>query len=840
MRKQQKIQTEASAKAISKMHDEIRHSLEKKSTVLAVEKLVECQKKAIELGNMIENSEGEGFISVIYLEEYCEVIFSIHEELQSDEKINPYKIYKRLNKSLIKVENSIRNDIKIRKEAVFLPYKASMWDSLESVWLAANEDSDCDAFVIPIPYFDKNSDGSFGEMHYEGNQFPEYVPIMRYDEYDFGEHHPDMIFIHNPYDQANYVTSIHPFFYSDKIKKYTDCLVYIPYYATSGGMSEGQALCPAYINADYIVIQSEKYRKFFDSRIPDSKFLALGSPKFDSIIRKCQNPPEPPEDWKGKMEGKRVYFYNTSINGMLRDTEAFLQKMQYVFDIFKGRTDVCLLWRPHPLLEATFDSMREQYKPIYDGLKRKFVEDNIGILDTTADIENTIALCDVYIGDEGTSVTALFGVAGKPLFILNNNIHTLPEKDDWRGDIIKGMYTDRQNQWYVTQGNKLYYSKNNDFHYEYFCDLSEYAAGNYYQRAIEFEDNVYICPINAQHILVISKDKHIKRIELGKMVEQQGVFVSSPQVGEYIFLLPNKYPALVRFNMRTHEVNYISGVKDIYVNEVNGEKRFGAVGIWNNMLLIGSPDGSKILKMEASSLKAEITHLDIDGGIAQMKCNGDEVWTVPWEGTNIACWDIRTGKVSHYNAKVDGFKCFQKPLGYECNIRPFCTPIFYKNQVILPPDWGNKFVCIDRRSGQINEWKSPIEVKTKSKNGYVPLWGAGYFVDNVEESVFKYYDAYDRKAYNIDVVTKECKEIDIVFDKEELKSHESGFMETSEWMQYCCIENSMNSLKDLLDNHITGNQFDRARQLAAFSKINASINGDCGKKVYGFIKENVQ
>ena len=38
--------------------------------------------------------------------------------------------------------------MKVRKEVVFLPYKASMWDSLESVWKAAEEDPDCVAYVF--------------------------------------------------------------------------------------------------------------------------------------------------------------------------------------------------------------------------------------------------------------------------------------------------------------------------------------------------------------------------------------------------------------------------------------------------------------------------------------------------------------------------------------------------------------------------------------------------------------------------------------------------------------------------------------------------------------------
>ena len=136
-------------------------------------------------------------------------------------------------------------------------------------------------------------------------------------------------------------------------------------------MSEAQSLCPVYLYADHIVIQSPKFRAYFDQNLPDRKFLPLGSPKFDSVIEQCKNPPEPPAEWAAKMAGeggrwKRVIFYNTSINGMLADTENFLRKIEYVFQCFEGRKDVCLLWRPHPLLETTFDSMRPQYRQGYE------------------------------------------------------------------------------------------------------------------------------------------------------------------------------------------------------------------------------------------------------------------------------------------------------------------------------------------------------------------------------------------------------------------------------------------------------------------------------------------
>lgn len=839
MRKQGKQLALDIVQILHQTHEKIKKAIENGELTYAKNLLTECQQGMIQLGNSIEETEGEGFVTVGYIEEYCERAYQYFEELETEQKANANKVYKVLRKYLIQIESSIKNDIPVRLEMVFLPYKASMWDSFESVWEAADADENCDAYVIPIPYYDKNPDRSFKKEHWEGNQYPADVPITRFDGYDFEKRRPDVIFIHNPYDDWNTVTSVHPFFFSENLKKYTDCLVYIPYFATAGGMSEGQALCPGYINADYIVIQSEKYRKYYDARIPDNKFLAFGSPKFDSVIRKCQNPPQPPEEWKEKMQGKKVYFYNTSIAGMLQNTEKFLKKMEYVFNTFQGREDVCLLWRPHPLIESTFDSMRVQYKPIYEALKRRFVEENIGILDTTPDIESTIALCDAYIGESGTSVTSLFGVVGKPMFILNNNIHALPDENDWKGEMIKGFYADGHNRWYVTQGNQLYYSPDDDFHYEYFCDLCEYSGGNYYSRAIEFEDKVYVCPQNAQDILVVSKDKSIKKIELNKHTEQRGAFSAAWQIGEYLFILPNKYPFMVRLNMRTEELHYMSGIREIYTKTIAGEKRIGGLTNWKDKLVIGFADGKKLLMVDAATLEVKIVEIDFAGGILQIKSEQDKLWLMPYEGTVIGCLDAYTGKIEKYDAMVEGLECIQRPSGMKCNQRPFGLPAVFGKKIILPPYWGNKMVELDMEKKSPQELKLPIPMQTKCDNGYFNVWSNGYFLYPIGDTVFRYYNHTNRKIYDINVMTGECTEVEAVFKKEELCLHEAGFAQVSQWMQYCCSENAFNSLKDFLDGNITGAGFDREKQIAAFSKINASIDGDCGVKVCHFMMEKM-
>lgn len=165
MRKAQKKQAEDFVKLLSEAHGEIKAAIEKKNSSVARGLLADCQDGAIALGNLIEAAEGEGFATISLLESYCEIVYHVHEELERGQAVSVSKIYKALRQSLYRIESSVKNDIKVRQEVVFLPYKASMWDSLESIWKAADEDEDCDAYVIPIPYYDKNPDGSFREMH---------------------------------------------------------------------------------------------------------------------------------------------------------------------------------------------------------------------------------------------------------------------------------------------------------------------------------------------------------------------------------------------------------------------------------------------------------------------------------------------------------------------------------------------------------------------------------------------------------------------------------------------------------------------------------------------------
>ena len=414
----------------------------------AAEVLMQCQEAAIVLGTHLEEMDGQYASLVQILEDYCENIYQINENLPDENLCR--KVSKKIQKQLTKLYSGIKYDMpEDRKEVVFLPYKASMWDSLESVWEAADADENTDAYVIPIPYFDKNPDGSFKEEHYEGDLYPKNVPITRYDTYDLETRRPDVIYIHNPYDECNHVTSVHPYFYSKNLRKFTDKLVYIPYFVLPEIEPDDQeavdnmkhfCFMPGTIYADQVIVQSEKMRTIYideyrkaakemdllyehvDRSFLEKKFLGLGSPKLDKVSNTKKENLEIPAEWlkvitRPDGSWKKIVFYNTSVSALLHHDEKMLRKMESVFEMFKkNQEEVALLWRPHPLIQATIESMRPRLWKEYKALVEKYRQEGFGIYDDSADMDRAVVVSDAYYGDR-SSVVQLYARIKKPVMM---------------------------------------------------------------------------------------------------------------------------------------------------------------------------------------------------------------------------------------------------------------------------------------------------------------------------------------------------------------------------------------------------------------------------------------
>ncbi len=431
MKATDKQQAEETIALLKRVHTHIKKMIDARNRSSALELLEQCQSCAIGLGEKIEAAEGEQAPTISLLEDYCELVYQIYEKVRQSSVVSGSQVHNDLSRKLIRIGNSIKQDIHVRKEAVFLPYKASMWDSLESIWRAAEADPQCDAYVIPIPYYDRNPDGSLGQMHYEGNLYPKDVPVTYYRDYEFAIRKPDMIFIHNPYDEFNYLTSVHPFFYAKNLKKFTKKLVYIPYFILGEPASDNPeaekeiahfCTTAGVIYSDKVIVQSENMRRVYVNVMTkfgsghgltrkswERKILGLGSPKMDKVLNTKKEDQEIPEEWLKiirKPDGglKKIILYNTGLSAFLEHSELYMDKVRDVFRIFREeKEEVALLWRPHPLFYATIKTMRPQYLEEYENLVEQYRRDGWGIYDDSAELNRARAICDGYYGD-GSSV----------------------------------------------------------------------------------------------------------------------------------------------------------------------------------------------------------------------------------------------------------------------------------------------------------------------------------------------------------------------------------------------------------------------------------------------------
>ncbi|WP_373265172.1 hypothetical protein [Hungatella hathewayi] len=381
------------------------------------ELLADMQNGIIRIGTLIEEEGSEDEQAVIpVLEEFCEHLYLVSQELERGALGTDF--VKSMRRECRSVISCLRKNLTTQYEIVFMPYKASMWDSLESIYCAAKDDHSCKTVVMPVPYFNIGVNRTVLSYNYEMDQFPPEVELADYRRYNLKQAHPDVIFIHNPYDGCNLVTQVPEEYFSSELVKYTDHLVYVPYKVCTGNVKDIYCTMPGVSNSWRTFVQSEKVREVYLKYNSPEKIVAAGSPKFDKVISYERHKPDLPEEWKHRLSGKKVFLLNTHLTNIMNFPESMIKKLRYLFSLFRDRGDAALLWRPHPLSIETINSMKPGILPSYLTLIEEFGKMENGIYDETPDVHRAIAVSDAYLGD-WSSLVAMYEVTGKPVMVLN-------------------------------------------------------------------------------------------------------------------------------------------------------------------------------------------------------------------------------------------------------------------------------------------------------------------------------------------------------------------------------------------------------------------------------------
>jgi hypothetical protein len=303
---------------------------------------------------------------------------------------------------------------------VFMPYHASMWDSLHSIWVAAEADPRVEAIVVPIPYTDRLPNGNAGEWHLHLSELPPEVPVTPYTEFDLEGTHPDVIYVHNPYDANNRVTSVAPQFYSTALRPHTELLVYVPYYVSGTPPGKHLYQSPSFKLFDKVIVQSEELDQAVIETWTSNKVVPLGSPKFDYV----RTPGSAvPAEWTTQADGRTVLLQLTSLGTLLNGPGEVVRKLNEVLDVVEASEDLILWWRPHPLEQATITSMVPQVAAVYAAYHDRATRSDRVIVDTSFDLQRAIHNADAYFG-HWSSVTELFGFTGKPMVIQDVRVPT--------------------------------------------------------------------------------------------------------------------------------------------------------------------------------------------------------------------------------------------------------------------------------------------------------------------------------------------------------------------------------------------------------------------------------
>lgn len=389
--------------------------------------LIECQNCALQVGTKIEQLEGEGTDAVRFLEEYCEEAYKISVSHRS--KGIKQRVV-RMNTLLANVIQDLEKYVDKKLRILFLPYKASMWTSFESIWKCATADKDTEVTVVPIPYYEIGETIEHPLLKYEGDLFSAEISIRHYKTYSIERDNPDLVFIHNPYDDGNNLTRIPEQYFSGHLKQYAGGLIYSPYFTISGytrGKSDFQYENKGSWNADKIVVQSEFTKKIYESYgYPSDKLIAFGSPKIDAIINFNKNNISFPREWE-KLKDKKIFLLNTHLSYF---PIGALNVARYGFDFAQryhdellntiiNRSDCGLIWRPHPLLFTMLQTRFPQCIGYVESIRKRIEESSNCVIDTNADYRISFFYSDALITTY-SSIINEYIVTGKPIMIFQS------------------------------------------------------------------------------------------------------------------------------------------------------------------------------------------------------------------------------------------------------------------------------------------------------------------------------------------------------------------------------------------------------------------------------------
>lgn len=792
--------------------------------------LPQCQEMAIAVGTTIDQLEGEGTKAVSYLEEYCEELY-LASGVQ--DQISWRASSKRMEKLLNAIQNSIRYDLPDSpSEIVFMPYKASMWDALDSVYRAAIQEENCHVVVMPIPYYNINRKDQRMDMYYEGKLFPADIAITDYGTYDPAKERPDVIFIHNPYDGQNFVTQVPEEYFSSKLIEYTEHLVYIPYFISMGDkVKDLYCTMPAVQNAWRTFVQSKDVRKcYLQNGADPEKIVAMGSPKFDMVIRMQENPPKLLETWKDALSGRKVFLLNTHLNPIISETEKLIDKLHQIFELFRKREDAALLWRPHPLSIETAKAMNPKILGSYLQLVEEFKTLPNGVYDESPDVHRAIAISDAYVGDWSSLVT-LYGITGKPIFITNIKYNTNIRKNESESGLSFSCAVEAEGYLWASadEFNGLFKICIETGESEFIAAFDEESFGTLlYQNAVVYKRKLFFVPYKAKKIAEYDLDtKEMKYYSLKpEMQNNLTQFTGCTEWKGKLYLFPHRIEDIVTLDMENGSIQYHKWNNKMLVNKIKDKR----VAMFSHQVTVDHYEymlcarTNSLIKLNLDNFESEMITVPLtNDGLFDGVYNAGILYILSMSG-DVYAYNIQNGDIELFWTNVEKRKD---------NQLPYNKILYYSGYLWLLPSHSEDIWRVDINTREGYTYKNFPQgfAYIEARNLAPHKWLHGELLNGK-------LTLYPRRANMLliwDNESDKMKGIKVNMSKDAVKLLSTAHIDPASYLYYesSC---SMSCFVDIVENQ--GDHYSRERK-NKFSGLQLYMDGTSGLNIWRTVKNDL-
>ena len=314
------------------------------------------------------------------------------------------------------LEEIIRRHGSDRFRIAFCPYKAEMWDAMESIFDSCMFERNIKAVICPIPFAEFDCQGNLGLYHTETSRFRQLITYC--DNFispeQLDEFKPDFVVLHYPYDNRNTVTRIAEDFWSINLMYKGYKIIYSPYGLPYGGISSCDLIKQPVLKYAWLIVQdSEKEKQNVIDQWKKEhvdltdRLIVTGSPKRDPL-------------WNADETG----ITNTTLiagsllpllNGMPRKLLKYQEVIENELALNKK-----VIYRYHPLSTTGFMSKLPAYYPQWInflGWCQTLTEKHDFRFDYNIRIQDTMNECDYMFADGGSAVELWMGTK-KPYEVI--------------------------------------------------------------------------------------------------------------------------------------------------------------------------------------------------------------------------------------------------------------------------------------------------------------------------------------------------------------------------------------------------------------------------------------